>query len=199
MTTFCVYDAASGRVAYFTSNRQGALDPSALQVGQAYLEIPDDTTMGSNMWQVANPHTPQAALTAYVSSLAELKMVKLNQAGAHFGSLFLLPNGFTYHGYLMQLDDDSRANISAGVNDALATKSDAAAYPFQIPYWVAADNAHMALSGPDDMIAFGRACLAYYQACRVRFRAIKDSITAAADQTALDAIDATAGYPTPSA
>ena len=175
--------------------RQWAVAPDDDQYcppGLTLLTLPPETPFDIDVQMIAD-----GALVPRVFTLVENKSAKATAAASYFSNLFFLPNGFTFGGKLFQLDDASRANISAGVNDALTTLSDPTHYPFQIPYWVAADNSHMALSGPDDMIAFGRACLAYFQGCRVRFRAIKDAIVAAVDQAALDAIDVTAGYPTP--
>jgi hypothetical protein len=128
--------------------------------------------------------------------LADLQRAKEVTAWQYFNLLFVLPKGFTFRGKLIQIDDFSRVNIAAAVNDALASLQNPTLFPFQVPYWVCADNSHLTLDGPEDMVALGRAVLAYFQGCRVNLRAIKTAIGVSADQTALDAIDVSASYPT---
>ena len=111
----------------------------------------------------------------------------------------LLAAGLTWSGTLYQIDPDAQAQIAAMGIMALGSITDPAGSPWPAGfYWIAADNSHAAMDAPT-MYAFGRAVAAYVSACVLRLRAIKDTIAAAADQTAIAAIDVTAGYPAASA
>lgn len=193
---YLTYDSTTGRI-LSTHSSNAPSDPITLAVGTASLDISDGITIGFNTHQVANPGTPNAAIVPFVATLAENQRTKTGTALDYFNGLFVA--GFTWNGKLVQIDEASRNNISGGVNDALATLADPVSYPFQIPYWIAADNSHVPLAGPADMIAFGRAVLGYFQSCRAHLRATKDQIVAAPDQATLDAIDVTSGYPIASA
>ena len=128
-----------------------------------------------------------------VTTLDESRFAKRTAAAAHYAAL--IAAGFTYGGTRFQIDSDSQTQMAAMGIMALGSITDPAGSPWPGGfYWVAADNSHVAMDAAA-MYAFGRAVAGYVSTCVLRLRAIKDTIAAAADQTALDAIDVTAGYP----
>ena len=130
-------------------------------------------------------------------TLAENQRAKLAAASNYQAGQ--IAAGFTYGGALFQIDSDSQTQMAAMGIMALGSITDPANSPWPDGfYWVAADNSHVPMDAAT-MYAFGRAVAGYVSACVLRLRAIKDAIAAAADQASLDAIDVTAGYPTPSA
>jgi hypothetical protein len=189
MKIYAIYDQASRNIVTFVGS-QSEQDLSAhpglaaREVESTPLPRPAGYSFDAD-WAI-QPRTPP---------LPDLRRAKEVECWQYFELLFVTPRGFTFRGKLVQIDDASRVNISAAVNDALASLQNSTAFPFQVPYWVCADNSHLTLEGPDDMVALGRAVLAYFQACRVNLRAIKTAIAASADATALAAIDVSAGYP----
>jgi hypothetical protein len=60
--------------------------------------------------------------------------------------------------------------------------------------WRMADNSYVGIATAADMLAMGEAVSDRYAALRFRLGQLKDAITAAADQAALDAIGITVGW-----
>jgi len=101
--------------------------------------------------------------------------------------------GFVYQGKPYQLDDASQARITA-----LVVKADRAAAGLPGATWsgkfIAADNTEVTFTA-SEFAAFAEAASDIVIARRLYAREIKNTILAAADVAALDAINVSAGWP----
>lgn len=89
-------------------------------------------------------------------------------------------------------DEISRGNITGAVTMAMIAKG--AGQPFAMG-WKLKDNSIVQVTNADAMIGVGVAVGSHVAACHAAAQAIAVAIQAAANVSALDAIDITAGYP----
>jgi hypothetical protein len=109
--------------------------------------------------------------------------------------------GIAFGGVRYQTGADDRENI-AGAAQLAALAVIAGAQPGDLYWhgggnqfvWIAEDNSLVPMDAPT-VIAFGKAVAAHKSACIFGARALKDTIAAAADQAALEAIDIEVGWP----
>jgi hypothetical protein len=126
-------------------------------------------------------------------SLDALKAAKCDAASAYLAAR--IAGGFTFGGTRFQIDAASQSQITAMGALAVGSIADPAGSPWAAGfYWVAADNSHVSMDAAVTY-AFARAVALYVGGCILHLRTIKDTITGAADEAALDAIDVAAGYP----
>jgi hypothetical protein len=188
MASYLIYDIATGAPLFTQASRNAP----ALPAEHGFIAVDDGTVTGVGDTVV------DGALVRYVPTIADHRAEKVRVATAWFNGLFALPNGFTFAGKLYQMDEASRANwVILGVG-ADRSAADPMAFPWTDIPVIAADNSSTPMDAPTAR-AFSQAAIAYWAACRPAFRAIKDAIAGAADETALDAIDVTTGYPAASA
>jgi hypothetical protein len=153
--------------------------------------------IGYNTHQIASPGTATAAFVPYVATLSESQQAAIIAAANNFSTL--IAAGFTFSGTLYQVDQASQASITAMGALAAASIANPATTPWPAGfYWVASNNAQIAMSAAT-MLAFAQAVALYVSGSILQLRAIKDSILAATTIAAVQAIDVTAGYPTPRA
>jgi hypothetical protein len=109
----------------------------------------------------------------------------------------LLTGGYPHTADLhIALDDGSRTDLSAMATAAGLAISGIVSWPGSYQQgWIAIENIRIPLPTPQDGIALAAPVGDYYGAIRQNGRALKDAILGAADATALDAIDITAGWP----
>lgn len=93
----------------------------------------------------------------------------------------------------LQVDDISTGRMTSWAAQALVSKVTGAA--FGLPFWIMADNSHHTFTGADDFLTFAQAAAAYKTAAILNNSALKAAINAAADETALNAIDINGGWP----
>jgi hypothetical protein len=124
-------------------------------------------------------------------TLAEAQGEVLSRLGAAMEAR--IAAGRNYRGAAYQIDDASRANITAAGALALASLSGAAPWPEGF-YWIAADNSHVAMSDAE-CFAFAQDVAGYYTALVYANRALKDAIAALATNDACDAFEIGAGWP----
>lgn len=104
-------------------------------------------------------------------------------------------DGDTYH---VAVTDGSRADIGSMATNAIATMVTGGAAPWLEAYilgWITIENVRKPLPTPADGLAFASAIASFYADTRQHGRTLKDAILAAADRTALDAIDIESGWP----
>jgi len=113
---------------------------------------------------------------------------------AKLGLGLALAAGAPFNGKTLQVDEESQAKIGQIFARALAVQQNVAGltWPSGGFRWRMADNTYLALAVPD-FIAMAQAAADYCAAKFYQRAALKDAVTAAADQAALDAIDITAG------
>lgn len=149
---------------------------------------------GTATWQTLDdPAAVEAAIAAY-DPLPDLKAARHAELAAIYAGK--IAAGRIWNGTLFQIDPESQANIAAMGSLAasvLAGTPGAAPWPEGF-YWVAADNGHVPMDAAV-MFAFAQAIAGYVSALILTNRALKDAIDAAADATALAALDLTAGWP----
>ena len=159
----------------------------------------DPTTWTISPNAAATPAQITAA-QSWITGQGELAIgqaAKLQAAEAQQAAL--IAAGFTFQGHPYQIDQDSLFNINSMGGLALGSITDAATSPWPAGFvWIAADNTKVPMDAPT-CYAFSRAVGGYVSGLILHLRGIKDAITGAANQTALDAIDVTAGWPAPSA
>jgi hypothetical protein len=137
---------------------------------------------------LADDHADMVAL-----ALNKSKQAKIAAAGQEYGKR--LAAGVSHGGKVYQIDDASQQRIGAMASRALAVISgvNGATWPDGFVF-IAADNSTVEMTAAQ-MYALAEAASDRVIALRVAFRTIKDSIVAASDAAALDAIDITANWP----
>lgn len=131
----------------------------------------------------------------FASSLDNLRSAKL--AAIYMIADALLAAGALVDGGLhIALDDGSRADLTAMAATATAASAGAVSWPESYSRgWIAIENVRIPLATPADGLALAASVGEYYAALVQHRRDLKDAALAAGDEAALDAIDATAGWP----
>lgn len=107
----------------------------------------------------------------------------------------LLDAGAPYSGKFIQLDNESRSNLSGMGATALAVMVTSGAVPWPASYaegWISADNSRIALATPADGLALAAAAGDYYGKIAQNARSLKDTALASGNP---ESIDITAGWP----
>jgi hypothetical protein len=162
------------------------------------LSLPSATDPTS--WRVTpNAAATPAQLAAVQTWIGGQGALAIGQAAkiqaAEAQQAALIAAGFTFQGHLYQIDQDSLFNINAMGGLALGSITNAPTSPWPAGFvWIAADNSKIPMDAPT-CYAFSRAVGGYVSALVLRLRALKDAITVATTQAALDAIDVTASWP----
>jgi hypothetical protein len=123
----------------------------------------------------------QAAAVAAITALAAARLA----AGAPIGG-----------GLHIAVDDGSRADLGAMATTALAAASQSIDWPESYALgWITVENIRLPLAGPADGLVLAAAVGDWYARVVQRRRTLKDAVLAAADATALAAIDIETGWP----
>lgn len=94
------------------------------------------------------------------------------------------------------LDGGSRADMGAMATTALAAASGAVPWPESYQTgWITVENIRIPLATPADGLALAAGVGDHYAQIRQHGRDLKDAALAAADDTALNAIDINGGWP----
>ncbi len=141
---------------------------------------------------LAEGNTPDPANLEEARNLKRAAIDAAYQAKLGLG--LALAAGAPFNGKTLQVDEESQAKIGQIFGRALAVQQNVAGltWPNGGFRWRMADNTYLALAVAD-FIAMAQTAADY---CATKFyqrAALKDAVTAAADQTALDAIDINAG------
>ncbi len=128
-------------------------------------------------------------------SLEDRRAAKIASVVA--ASTTLLTTGAPVGGGLhVALDDGSRADLTAMATTATAVASGAVPWPESYARgWITIENRRLPLPSPADGLARAAAVGNFYAAIVQHWRDLKDAALAAPDEAALEAIDATAGWP----
>ena len=129
------------------------------------------------------------------ADLAEARAAKTAAIEAGLGTL--MDAGAPVAGGLhIALTDSARADLGAMATTAIAALSGALPWPDSYQQgWIAVENTRIALASPADGLRLAAGVGDYYAKCRQNGRSLKDAVLAAADRTALEAVDVTAGWP----
>jgi len=146
---------------------------------------------GADIYNLAGViHTDNAALAeqlrASYDPLPYLKALKIGEIKALFRAK--VAAGFTYAGHVYQIDDTAQLNMTSVKSDFNGGTVNAHG-----GYWRDAANADVAMTDAE-CLAFLGAAKAYKMGCIRRAQALVNAVVAA-DQTAFDALDITAGWP----
>lgn len=154
--------------------------------GVATIEAPDDVFPG---WLY------DGGFSAPQSSLDDIRASKIAAITAEAAAL--LDTGAPVAENLhVALDDGSRADLTAMAATATATVAGAIAWPDSYARgWITVENVRLPLATPADGLALAAAVGDRYASIVQHRRELKDAALAAADEAALDAIDASAGWP----
>lgn len=212
-------DAAAGRTVWLIPNGATTLAPPeagdgevAVLRGSAWSVLPD--YRGRPVYDKATrarrvveepgaldedctleaPPSPRHEWTggAWVLPLAAAKAARLAEVAAELAQRNAA--GFAHGGKVFQIDDASQARITAlAVKASLVIGGVAGASWPQGFRFIAADNTGAPFDAAG-FVGFADAASNIVIARRLRARALKDAIVAAADATALAAIDVTAGW-----
>lgn len=108
----------------------------------------------------------------------------------------LLAAGAPHAGLHITVDDGSRADLTAMAATAMAALSGAVAWPESYARgWISTENERIPLPTPADGFALAASVGDWYARIIQRRRDLKDSVLAAADAAAIEAIDVNAGWP----
>lgn len=98
--------------------------------------------------------------------------------------------------YSIGLEDGTRADLTAMATTALGVIGGALTWPASyVTGWITMENIRIPLLQPTDGLALAALVGDYYAQIRQRGRDLKDSVLAAADDAAIDAIDIGTGWP----
>ena len=126
-------------------------------------------------------------------TLDRVRADALSAAAAEFSRRVGL--GAPYAGQQVQIDDGSRANLTAL---AVQAQASIAGQPWPDGYargWIAMDGARIPLTEPEDGFALAQATGAFYAGLVQHEQDLIDEIAGAADASAVAAVDTTAGWP----
>ncbi len=168
---------------------------SALQILRPGVNFADlDGNLAHVRWDEPLPDgfTAPTQQEVVAATLSLAKGAKLNAAGAAF--LAASKAGLSHGGKLFQLDESSQQNIAALSTRAGLTAAGVpgATWPQGFAF-IASDNTPVPFTAAQ-FVAFGNAAADRVIALRFAYRALKDSILAAASIEALDAIDVSEGW-----
>ena len=131
-------------------------------------------------------------------SFTNRKLAMLDAVNARASSILaagapIVHGGQTYH---IDLTDGSRANMGSMATTAIGAVASLVPWPAEYQQgWITMENPRIPLPTPADGLALASAVGIFYAACLQRGRDLKNAVIAAADATALDAIDIEAGWP----
>lgn len=192
MPVVAIYRLDNGRV--FQMAESPVVQPSPDPGVYGVLVVDNSTNLDPNLWSVDITSDPPVLVSRELS-LDENKAAKYRAASIYFSRLFLAPNGFTFEGHLYQIDQMSEMRIYRHGLEAAKSISDPSTFPWDNTfYFITATNASIFMDA-ETMRDFDQTVTDYIRLCRYRVRVIKDTINAAVNQTVLDAIDITVGYP----
>lgn len=145
-------------------------------------------TEGTDWETTDDPSTTIDALIAAKVAAINVKKTEILDTGAPY-----TVDGTTYY---IQLDDGSRANLSALGTAALSVIADGGTW--QDTYstgWITKSNVRIALSTAAEGFALASSVAVYYSSVVQNARDLKDSAEACTTSDGLDAIDITDGWP----
>ena len=126
-------------------------------------------------------------------TLGQVKADLISAAGGEFARR--IAAGAPYAGQQVQIDDGSRANLTALAVQAQASLS---GQPWPDGYargWIAVGGIRIPLAKPEDGFALAQATGAFYASLVQHEQDLIDEITAATDAAGVLAVDVTAGWP----
>jgi hypothetical protein len=132
-------------------------------------------------------------LQAPPADMAVLKLDKVQAIEA--AAMARVDAGATWSGHIVQIDEASRQNISAVAVRAGFVALHVPGMTWAADFaWRMSDNSWVPITAAQ-FLDLGQAAADLYTAIVVRRANLKDSVTAAADVAALNAIDPSAGWP----
>lgn len=136
------------------------------------------------------PTAPELALIA----IGKAKREKAGAIAAAYAAA--IARGCKHRGKVIQLDAESRGNISALATVAELAQGGKAQWPAMLESkgWRTLDNVHLPVT-PGEMLTLSLAAMAQFVAIRFHASALKDALAAARTVADVEAIDATAGWP----
>lgn len=140
------------------------------------------------------PYLEDDAPGLIAARLADAKVAK--RAAADLEYARRCAAGVVWNGKAYQLDVASWVMISSLAANAALCIAGAPGVSWDLgdPGYLATDNTYTPFAMPQDFLPFATAAKQRIMALREHYRGLKDQIIAAADQTALDAIDLSAGW-----
>lgn len=135
-----------------------------------------------------------SAWVAKPATLDELRAAKVAEVTAKADAL--ISAGYPYNGLHVDLDESSRLAMTALASTAIAAAAGGISWPESYAAgWITKENIRVPLATPALGLTLAAAVGNYYASIIQRRRDLKDAALSAEDATALDAIDASAGWP----
>lgn len=149
-------------------------------------------------WELVGPMLEPPAVAPILPPLDARKASLTATVNAHVATLLaagapVAAGEATLH---VALDDGSRADLTAMATTAIGAASGALPWPASYQQgWITIENIRIPLATPAEGLGLAAGVGDRYAQIRQRGRDLKDAIEAAADDTALDAIDIEGGWP----
>lgn len=181
----------------------GYYHPETGAYWEATSEVPPKVLASYPEGTVLYPLSPGEGYTpdgiggwvAEVPTITELRSAKLDAITTKASSL-LAAGAPVSNGLHIALDDGSRADLTAMAATATAAASGAVSWPESYSRgWIAIENVRIPLATPAAGLTLAASAGNYYAAIVQHRRDLKDAALAAEDAAALDAVDASAGWP----